>query len=86
MSRSDVSFNINICLNLTEDELTQFYWNLYGTSLVEIKHAKKAKEGYSQLIKQIESFFIEKDPDNLFKLQEIKNKISKSLSIKGKLN
>lgn len=78
--------SINLNLNLTQEELSQFYWNLYGSSLVEYHKATKAKKGYLQVIEQLESFFIKQDPDNIFKIQDVKDRIKKSIEIRKAFN
>ena len=78
--------SININLNLTQEELSQFYWNIYGSSLIEYHKSAKAKKGYIQVIEQLESFFIKQDPDNIFKIQEVKDRIKKSIQIRKAFN
>jgi hypothetical protein len=83
---SSEKININLSLNLSDEELNQFYWNLYGTSLIGFAKCPDSKEGYEQLIKQIESFFIQQDADNIFKLEEVKTKIKKLLQFRSENN
>jgi hypothetical protein len=80
------NFSININLNLSTDELNQFYWNLYGTSLVKCSSATKAHVGYTQLIQQLENFFIQQNPDNLIEIEKIKKGINESIDKRKNFN
>lgn len=80
------NFSININLNLSTDELNQFYWNIYGTSLVKCSSATKAHVGYTQLIQQLESFFIQQNPDNLIKIENVKKGINESIEKRKNCN
>lgn len=78
--------SISINLNLSNEELLQFYWNAYGTSLVKSISAPLANEGYLQIIEQLEAHFVKENPDNLFKIEEIKKNISKSINLRKSSN
>lgn len=78
--------SIDIRLSLTESEVIQFYWVVYGASLVDYKNTPLAKEGYMQLIEQLEAFLIRKDPDNLFKLEQVKDAIIESIKKRKDFN
>lgn len=78
--------NFLVSFNLNDDELYQFYWNLYGSSLVKYQKATEVKEGYSQLLKQIEDYLIRKNPDNLFAIQKLKKNIRDSIFKKKEMN
>lgn len=71
--------SIPINLNLSNEELLQFYWNAYGTSLVKSNSAPMANEGYFQVLEQIEDYLVKQDPDNLFKIEQVKKQISDSI-------
>lgn len=78
--------SISINLKLSDEELLQFYWNAYGTSLVKSNSAPMANEGYFQILEQIEDYLIEQDPDNLIKIEQVKRQISDSISKRKSLN
>lgn len=78
--------SISINLNLSNEELLQFYWNAYGTSLVKSISAPLANEGYLQIIEQLETHFVKENPDNLFKIEEVKRNISKSINSRKNSN
>lgn len=78
--------SIPINLNLSNEELLQFYWNAYGTSLVKSNSAPMANEGYFQVLEQIEDYLVAQDPDNLFKIEQVKRQISDSLSKRKTFN
>lgn len=75
----DDKISININLSLSKEELLQFYWNAFGISLVKLNNAPLAHEGYNQILQQLESFFIKENPDNIFKLDTVKERIKKSI-------
>jgi len=78
--------SIPINLNLSNEELLQFYWNAYGTSLVKSNSAPMANEGYFQVLEQIEDYLVKQDPDNLFKIEQVKKQISDSISKRKTFN
>lgn len=84
MKSEKISISIN--LNLSNEELLQFYWNAYGTSLVKSISAPLANEGYLQMLEQIEDYLVLQDPDNLFKIEQIKIQIGDSISKRKSLN
>lgn len=77
---------ISINLNLSNEELLQLYWNAYGTSLVKSNSAPMANEGYLQILEQIEDYLVNQDPDNLFKIEQVKKQISDSILKRKSLN
>jgi len=77
---------ILINLSLSNEELLQFYWNAYGTSLVKSNSAPMANEGYLQILEQIEDYLVSQDPDNLFKIEQVKIQIRDSISKRKSLN
>ncbi len=69
--------DISINLNLTEEELSQLYWMIYGTSLAKYTNVPKTNSGFTQLLQQMESFFIQNNPDSIFEIHEKKKKINR---------
>lgn len=78
--------SISINLSLSNEELIQFYWNAYGTSLVKSNSAPMANEGYLQIIEQIEYYLVAQDHYNLFKIEQVKKQISDSISKRKTFN
>lgn len=77
---------LNVTLQLNAEELSQFFWNLYGVSLVDFKDSKEAMVGYKQMVEQVEEFLMELDPENKHKIPEVKKVISESIKRRMFLN
>jgi hypothetical protein len=74
------NLNVSINLKLSHEELSQLYWMIYGTSLVEYTNAPEVNKGFTQIVEQLESFLIQKNPDCIFEIDAKKKDIQDYIS------